>query len=151
MMPAYVLDFPPAVQERVVCSIAAAARYQIPANIMLAVAGQEGGRPGEGVINRDGSADIGPMQFNTNYLAELRKYGIEAGHVAAPGCYAFELAAWRLRQHLDQDTGDVWTRAANYHSRTPSRNQAYRAALIQRAEKWAMWLRARFHTQPFSR
>jgi hypothetical protein len=61
-----------------------------------------------------------------------------------PGCYAYDLAAWRVRLHIKNDAGDIWTKAANYHSRTPEYNTVYRADLIARAVKWADWLEARF-------
>ena len=144
MMP---LDLPPQLQERVVCSIAAAAKYQLPANLVLAVAEQEGGKPGQWVRNTNGTHDVGAMQFNTAYLAtELARYGITPADVAAAGCYAYELASWRLRMHIQNDRGDLWTKAANYHSRTPYYNAIYRAQLMQRAAKWAAWLEARFPT-----
>ncbi|WP_175666665.1 transglycosylase SLT domain-containing protein [Burkholderia ambifaria] len=140
------LDLPPQMQERVVCSITAAVKYEVPANIVLAVAEQEAGKPGQWVENTNGTQDVGPMQFNTAYLAELRKYGITAQDVARGGCYSYDLAAWRLRGHLRNDQGDIWTRAANYHSRTPQYNSIYRASLIKRAGKWENWLVARFPT-----
>lgn len=141
------LDLPPHMQERIVCSIAAAAKYEIPANILLAVAEKEDGRVGQWVRNSsNGSHDVGPLQFNTNYLHELAQFGIAPGHVAAAGCYAFDLAAWRLRKHIKNDKGDLWTRAANYHSRTPRFNQVYRADLMVRAAKWADWLGKRYQT-----
>ncbi|MBT2180848.1 hypothetical protein CJ026_000195 [Ralstonia pickettii] len=140
------LDLPPQVQERVVCSIAAAVKYQIPANLVIAVAEQEAGRPGQWVRNTNGTHDVGPMQFNTSYIAELKQYGITSADVAQGGCYSFDLAAWRLRQHLKNDRGDMWTRAANYHSRTPQYNAVYRAAIMRRAAKWGAWLQARFVT-----
>ncbi|WP_426107824.1 transglycosylase SLT domain-containing protein [Massilia sp. TSP1-1-2] len=141
------LDLPPYMQERVVCSITAAAKYEIPANIVLAVAEKENGRAGQWVRNSsNGSHDVGPLQFNTNYLRELAQYGIAPSHVAASGCYSFELAAWRLRKHIKNDTGDVWTRAANYHSRTPQFNKVYRTDLMVRAAKWADWLSKRYQT-----
>jgi hypothetical protein len=86
------------------------------------------------------------MQFNTAYLTDLARYGITASDVATVGCYLFNLAAWRLRHHLSKDTGDLWTRVANYHSRTPQHDYVYRADLIQKASKWADWLDARFVT-----
>jgi hypothetical protein len=86
------------------------------------------------------------MQFNTAYLRELERYGITANDVAASGCYSFDLAAWRLRMHLRNDKGDIWTKAANYHSRTPQFNAVYRADLMKKAAKWADWLEARFIT-----
>lgn len=139
-------DLPPQLHERVVCSITAAVKYQVPANIVLAIAEKEGGRPGQWVRNTNGTHDVGPMQFNTGYLAVLEKYGITAADVAASGCYSFDLATWRLRKHIRDDSGDVWTRAANYHSRTLQYNSVYRADLIVKAGKWAKWLEARFNT-----
>jgi hypothetical protein len=129
------VDLPPQLQERVVCSIAAAVKYQIPANIVLAVAEKEAGKPGQWVRNTNGTHDVGPMQFNTAYLRDLAGYGITPDDVAAAGCYAFDLAAWRLRQHIKKDRGDLWTRAANYHSRTPQYNATYRADLLVKAGK----------------
>lgn len=140
------VDLPPQLHERVVCSISAAVKYEVPANIVLAVAEKEGGKPGQWVENSNGTHDVGPMQFNTSYLGDLARYGITANDVAAAGCYSFDLAAWRLRQHIRNDKGDLWTKAANYHSRTPKYNQIYRADLIVKAVKWADWLDARFVT-----
>ena len=136
----------PQIKERVICSISAAVKYQIPANIVLAVAEIEGGKPGQWVLNANGTHDVGPMQFNTAYLAGLIRYGITASDVAASGCYPFDLAAWRLRRHIKYDEGDLWTRAANYHSRTLTHNSAYRAVLVAKADKWADWLASRFNT-----
>jgi hypothetical protein len=139
-------DLPPQLQERVVCSISAAVKYAVPANILLAVAEKEAGKPGQWVKNSNGTHDVGPMQFNTSYLAELSRFGITANDVAAAGCYSFDLAAWRLRRHIRNDKGDLWTKAANYHSRTPQFNNVYRADLIRKAVKWANWLDASFAT-----
>jgi hypothetical protein len=141
------LDLPPYMQERIACSIAAAAKYEIAANILLAVAEKENGRAGQWVRNSsNGSHDVGLLQFNTNYLRELAQYGIAPSHVASAGCYSFDLAAWRLRKHIKNDKGDLWTRAANYHSRTPQFNQVYRADLMVRAARWADWLGKRYQT-----
>ena len=137
------MDLPPDMQERVVCSIIAAIKYEIPANILLAIAEKEGGKPGQWVNNRNGTYDVGSMQFNTSYLQDLSKYGITAEHVARVGCYAYDLAAWRVRLHIRNDKGDIWTKAANYHSRTPKYNAKYRSDLIARAVKWADWLEER--------
>ncbi len=140
------MDIPPHYEERVVCSVAAAVYYQIPANIILAVAEIENGKPWQWVRNANGTHDIGSMQFNTTYINELAKYGITADDVAASGCYSYNLAAWRLRGHIKHDSGDIWTRAANYHSRTPQYNSVYRAKLRVKASKWASWLEAHFFT-----
>lgn len=140
-----VADLPPQQQERIVCSIVAAIKYQIPANILLAVAEKEGGKPGQWVLNTNGTHDVGSMQFNTAYLKTLSKYGIDARDVATKGCYSYELAAWRIRDHITKDRGDIWKRVANYHSRTPKHNARYRADLMVKSVKWASWLEERFN------
>lgn len=142
------LQIEPQSATRIVCSIAAAREYRIPANIVLAVAQQEGGQPGQWVGNTNGTYDVGPMQFNTAYLGDLKeRYGITAAAVATDGCYPYRLAAWRLRQHLVNDGGNIWKRVANYHSRTPSINADYRAEIIPKAAQWAQWLAKRFDTK----
>ena len=65
------MDLPPILHERIVCSISAAIKYEIPANIMLAIAEKEGGKPGQWVRNKNGTYDVGAMQFNTSYLKDL--------------------------------------------------------------------------------
>jgi hypothetical protein len=60
--------------------------------------------------------------------------------------YPFMLAGWRIRGHLRNDVGDIWTRASNYHSRTPRFNASYRVDLIRRATRWADWLDHHFPT-----
>ena len=132
------IDMPPQIHERIVCSIAAAVHYDVPANIVIAIAEKEAGKPGQWVRNTNGTHDVGAMQFNTAYLKTLTaQYGITAEDVAAEGCYAYDLAAWRLHGHIANDSGDLWTKAANYHSRTPYFNAIYRADLMKRANKWA--------------
>lgn len=133
-------------EERIVCSIMASLKYGVPANIMLAVAEKEGGRPGLWSPNKNGTHDVGSMQFNTAYLDELAPYGITPEAVASPGCYPYDLAAWRLRKHLKEDASDIWTKASYYHSRTPKYNGVYRADLQKKAQKWEAWLAARFDT-----
>ncbi len=139
-------DLPPPLQERVICSIAAAVRFDVPANLILAVAEREGGKAGQWVRNTNGTFDVGTLQLNTSYLASLRRWGITAADAAQPGCYPYDLAAWRLRGHLRHDKGDLWQRAANYHSRTPVFNARYRAYIVPSAARWAAWLRSRLAT-----
>ena len=135
--------------ERIECSIAAAIHYDIPANLLLAVAQQEGGKPGQWVRNKNGTHDVGTMQFNTAYLAQLARYGIRPEHVASPGCYPYQLAAWRLKEHLAHDLGTIWQRAANYHSRTPLYNERYAYALALKAQQWAKWLSEHYPTSVY--
>ncbi|SCY57524.1 hypothetical protein SAMN05216420_10934 [Nitrosospira sp. Nl5] len=62
------MDLPPQIKERIVRSIQAAIKYEVSANIFLAVAEKEGGKPEQWVRNSNDTYDIGPMQFNTTYL-----------------------------------------------------------------------------------
>jgi hypothetical protein len=130
--------------DQIACIIEAAEKYEVPANLLLAIAEKEGGSIGQYVGNSNGTYDVGPMQFNSGYLKMLSKYGITEATVAAPGCFPYQLAAWRVRGHIHNDSGDLWTRAANYHSRTARFNQIYRADLVVKAEKWLQWLQARY-------
>ena len=127
------------------CSLAASLEYGVPADIMLGLAELEGGKPGLVKKNKNGTHDLGQMQFNSAYLADLEKaYGIRKEDVMGAGCYPFRLAAWRVRGHLRQEKGDIWRRAACYHSKTPEYNTIYRAKLISAARKWAGWIRTHF-------
>jgi len=131
---------PPDVQARIFCSIAAAQQFGLPPSVLLAVAQIEGGRPGLMRRNSNGTYDLGSMQLNTAWLAELRPYGVDPRWALGGGCYPYQLAAWRIRGHLLGDGGDYWTRVANYHSRTPTQNQPYRAQVIVSAGLWDGWL-----------
>lgn len=142
-----VADLPPAIEERVICSVTAAVKYEVPANIVLAVAELENGKPGLYRHNGNGTHDVGTMQFNTHYLTDLAPYGITAKDVAKAGCYPYELATWRLRNHIRNDKGDLWTKAANYHSRTPRYNAIYQKKLKTSAKRWADWLAVHFQTK----
>lgn len=130
-------------EPQIACIITAASRYEVPANILLAIAEKEAGRPGLRVKNKNGTEDIGPMQFNTVYIRDLEKIGITEDDVSAPGCYPYEVAAWRVRMHLKNDSGDIWKRAANYHSRTEEHNATYRRDLRIKATHWGRWLKDR--------
>jgi hypothetical protein len=131
---------PPYVQAQIVCSISAAQQFGLPPSVMLAVAQIEGGRPGLARRNTNGTYDLGSMQLNTAWLAQLRPYGVDVRWALASGCYPYQLAAWRIRSHLLQDRGDYWSRVANYHSRTPTLNRSYRAQVILSAGRWEGWL-----------
>jgi hypothetical protein len=102
-----VLDFPPELPERLACAISAAVTYEVPANIVLAVAGKEDCRPGQWKRNDNGTHDVGPTQVNRANLRELSCYGITANDVARAGRYSFEPAAWRLRKRFRRDNGSL--------------------------------------------
>lgn len=139
-------NLPPAEQPPVICAITAATRYSVPVNIFLAVVEKEGGKPGQYVKNKNGTYDIGPLQFNTSYIKTLSKYGITYKSVEGHdnSCYPYHLAAWRIKQHINNDNGDIYQKVSNYHSKTPFYNALYRADLIKRSEKLAAYLNKHF-------
>jgi hypothetical protein len=130
------------------CVIQAAQRQQVPANLLLAIASIEGGKNGQYVGNENGTQDIGHFQLNTTHWQRngiFARFDISQEDVAWRGCYNAELAAWLLRQHLQAASDqDYWTKAANYHSKTPKFNRIYRSKLIPLAVRWGDWLRLQY-------
>ena len=138
---------PPLAPAQIACVIVSAIRYEVPANALLAVAEQERGRPGQRRGNDNGTVDIGPMQFNSAYLRQLERFGIQADHVDSWDCYPYLLAAWRIKNHLVNDRGPFWTRVANYHSRTPHHNQRYATSVAVKARHWGEWIERHYPTR----
>lgn len=119
------------------CSVEAAERYYLPADLVFAVSLTEGGEPGLMMMNKNGTYDLGIMQFNSAYLKELKPYGITKEAVQGRTCYPFHLAAWRIRQHLNENSGDdLLTKAAYYHSRTKKFNERYQRLIVDNAAKF---------------
>jgi hypothetical protein len=128
------------------CVVQAAAKQRVPANVLLAIASIEGGANGQVVPNANGTADISHFQINTaTYRAELAPYGISLRDLQWRGCYNAEIAAYLLSKRLrDNGDQDFWTKAANYHSRTPKFNAVYRQKLIALSTEWANWLKSNY-------
>jgi hypothetical protein len=107
------------------CLLMAANTYHVPPAVMIGIMHVEGGHIGqEAGPNFNGTYDLGPMQVNTYWLPQLQRIW----HVSLPtarvwvrddGCVNVHVAAWILRQKMDQ-TGSLWGGIAAYHSATPS-------------------------------
>lgn len=127
------------------CVVVAAQKQGVPANVLLALSSIESGKNGQAVKNSNGSSDLGHFQINTIHWRENGTFaaypGIRKSDAMWRGCYNAELAAWLLKQAIDENTGqDFWTRAANYHSHTPKYNAIYRKKLIPLAVQWGEYL-----------
>lgn len=126
------------------CVIAAAKKYNNPANILLAISSMEFGKNGQFVRNSNGSYDIGHFQINTIHWEGNKFDGvieIDYHDVAQRGCYNAALASWLLKKRLHENTeADYWTRVANYHSKTEKFNSVYKRKLIPLAIEWGKWL-----------
>ncbi|MBJ8931606.1 transglycosylase SLT domain-containing protein [Citrobacter freundii] len=126
------------------CVIAAAHKYNNPANILLAISSMESGKNGQVVKNTNGSYDMGHFQINTIHWEGNKFDGvieIDYHDVAQRGCYNAALASWILKKRLLENSGvDYWTKVANYHSKTEKFNSIYKRKLIPLAIEWGKWL-----------
>ena len=128
------------------CALAASVRYDVPADALLSVYSVERGGTDTWSHDANGTYDVGPLQFNTAYLASLRKFGITPRAVEGKTCYPWFLAAWRIHDQLVEDRGGFWTRVARYHSATPRYVATYRRQLLEYAPRWRAWLIAHYPT-----
>ena len=136
--------FKPATVE---CVIQAATKQSVPANVLLALASIEGGKNGQVVLNTaNPTADIGHFQINTaTFRSELAPYGVNLRDLQWRGCYNAEIAAFLLGKRLrEPGEQDFWTKAANYHSKTPKFNAIYRKKLVALSTEWANWLQTTY-------
>lgn len=128
------------------CVIQAATKQGVPANVLLAIASIEAGKNGQVVRNTNGTADISHFQINTaTYRSELAPYGVTLHDLQWRGCYNAELAAYLLSKRLNESgRQDFWTKAANYHSKTPKYNSIYRRKLVALSTEWARWIQTTY-------
>ena len=133
------------------CVLEASVRRDVPANVLLAIAQIEGGKEGTVKSNKDGSFDFGRFQVNSVHLKELSEYGVSADvakhYLTHDGCYSADYAAYRLQRCFSDRSNkgkDFWTKAACYHSKTPSLNATYQEKLRPAAMSWAEWLSRNF-------
>jgi hypothetical protein len=117
------------------CVLLAANTYHVPAAVMIGIMNVEGGRIGQEVgPNSNGTYDLGPMQVNSRWLPMLQKTWNVSAPVARSwvrdnGCVNVHVAAWILRQKMDE-TGSLWGGIAAYHSSTPHHGIPYANKVI---------------------
>lgn len=137
------------------CILQSAINRNVPADVLLAIGEHEKGWEGAAIKNKDGSRDLGRAGINTTHLQKLRTYGVSEEtatyYLKNDGCYNYDMAAYLLRDHLDKCTKEYWTCVANYHSKTPSKNEKYRAAIIPLANKWKQYLMKNYPLKDYSK
>jgi hypothetical protein len=135
------------------CVLQDAVRYQVPADVLLAIGQQEAGHEGSAIPNTDGSYDLGRAGINTVHLSELRSYGVDprtaVHYLRYDGCYNYAMAAFLLRKRLVNCKQDYWTCVANYHSATPRFNAEYQTRIIPYAQQWAEYLRQHYRVKGY--
>ncbi len=122
------------------CMFLAAQTYSVPPAVLLGIYQVEAGAVGQAVgPNRNGSYDLGPMQINTIWIPELaEQWGVSEETakrwIKDDPCTNVGVSAWILRSHLDE-THDLSTAIAYYHSRTPHIGSGYRYRVISSMKK----------------
>ena len=125
------------------CVIAAANNENVPLYVFLGIHSMERGKNGQTVGNKNKSLDMGQFQVNTIHFNRGGVYShIDRNHATTDGCFNAALAAKLLKMQLSQTnrSNDFWTRAAAYHSWTPSYNAKYKVGLIKYSNDWKNWL-----------
>lgn len=66
--------------------------------LLMAVHKVEGGKPGTISWNKNKTYDMGPMQFNSATVADLKKYGVTEDQMRNSECASTLVAGWRLSE-----------------------------------------------------
>ena len=106
------------------CWDAAAARYQVNSTLLYAIARTESGLDPKAVGRTTNvSRDIGLMQINSSWFAQLARYGIEESHLLDP-CTNIHVGAWILAQNVSR-YGYTWEAVGAYNAVDPGRRERY--------------------------
>ncbi|KFC72657.1 lytic transglycosylase domain-containing protein [Massilia sp. LC238] len=84
--------------------------------------------------NTDGSVDEGLMGINSIHAPDLARYGVSTGDMR-DGCKSVYLGAWHLRNRINE-RGNTWQGIGTYHSKTPSKRDAYAAKIRRIIDFW---------------
>ncbi len=106
------------------CIQAASKRYDVPLDAMLGILSVERGTPGVAYKNNNESWDMGPYQINTHWHKRLSDAGIGIEKILNNGCVNTGMAAWILRQELNQGKS-IWEAIGAYHSPNAERQKKY--------------------------
>ena len=120
------------------CMVAAATAFHLPIHALPAIQRAEGGWVGAAQPNKDGSHDLGLMQVNTRWVKPVSQAtGLPPQTVATrlilQPCFNITVAAFILRNYLDEEHGNMWQAIGDYHSHTPGLNMAYKFRVMQEA------------------
>ena len=106
------------------CWQEAGSRYQVDPALLYAIARTESGlNPRASHRNGDGSMDIGLMQINSAWLADLARHGISARDLWEP-CTNIHVGAWVLAQKIAK-LGMTWDAVGAYNARTQAKRIRY--------------------------
>ena len=107
-----------------VCISLASEYYNVPLAALLGIMAVERGTVGKYSKNENGTWDMGPMQINSVWIPEFKKYGITEKMILNNGCLNVFLGAWILSNHYKK-SDSIWEAIGNYHSKHGRLNQKY--------------------------
>jgi hypothetical protein len=122
------------------CMLAVAQFYHLPPRVLPSIQVVEAGRPGTISRNLNGTADLGLMQVNSNWVPHIaRWWNIPPREVAerliSDPCFNIASAGAIMRIYLDESHNNVVQAVGFYHSHTPELSTAYQFKVI-RAAYW---------------
>lgn len=108
------------------CWSDAAVRYNVPADLLYAIAMVEtGNRSGiRGPRNKNGTYDIGLMQINSSHLPRLAKLGITERDLLKNPCLNLHVGASILADAIDR-YGYTWVAIGAYNAGSHAKRKAY--------------------------
>ena len=118
MLPMFVSDVP------LHCINHAAIEFHVPAKLIISILNIERGKVGQAVKNSNGTYDLGPMQINTSWLPELRRYSISRETVQYDPCVNVKVGAWILAKSIAEEKS-LLKGVGDYHSHTFKHNYPY--------------------------
>lgn len=119
------------------CFEEAATHYRVPVELLRAISRVEsGGNPVAVNRNRDGSVDVGHMQINSRWFANLAHLGISSDKLWEP-CTNTYVGAWILAQNI-QRMGYGWSAIGAYNAASESRRMRYAQKVAQMVSREAM-------------
>lgn len=83
------------------CWEEASAAYSIPIDVLKGVAKTESGfKTNAQNTNKNGTTDLGMMQINSDWLPELKKFGIDREALLSDACLNLKVGAWILSSNI---------------------------------------------------
>jgi|SRR5690625_3948332 len=127
-----------------VCAVDIAEHYEVPYELVQAVAQVESGQKNPGRVgpNKNGTYDLGIMQINTWWLKRTGRYsltaiGITEEELLTNDCTNIAVGVWVLKQNLNQ-YGNVKAALSAYNTGKPdsSIGLAYAKKVIAWSDKY---------------
>jgi soluble lytic murein transglycosylase-like protein len=111
------------------CFSEAAGRYQVPTQLLKAIALVESNNQVDAIntSNSDGSKDFGLMQINSWHLKRLQPYRITAPVLVRDPCTNIHVGAWILAENLVTTRGNLWAAVGAYNAGFSTKPKVERA------------------------